>query len=89
VDRERLRLALEHHDIEARPVWKPMHMQPVFSDCPVHGGSVSQSLFEQGLCLPSGSHLTTDDLMHVVTVIRHTLLGRHESAVPAAMVGVL
>ncbi len=60
-DRERIRLALEAEDIEARPVWKPMHLQPVFADSPMFGGDVSARLFEQGLCLPSGSAMTDED----------------------------
>ncbi|MEM8609713.1 MAG: aminotransferase class I/II-fold pyridoxal phosphate-dependent enzyme [Myxococcota bacterium] len=57
---------LEGHDIEARPVWKPMHLQPVYRDCPAIGGSVSESLFARGLCLPSGSSLTDDDQQRVI-----------------------
>ncbi len=53
-DRERIRLALEAEDIESRPLWKPMHLQPVFADVPAYGGEVSARLFERGLCLPSG-----------------------------------
>jgi pyridoxal phosphate-dependent aminotransferase EpsN len=56
-DREALRLAFDAHDIEARPVWKPMHMQPVFSSCRVRGGRVAEGIFARGLCLPSGSSL--------------------------------
>jgi dTDP-4-amino-4,6-dideoxygalactose transaminase len=69
-DREAIRLALEQANIEARPVWKPMHMQPVFAGYPVIGGSVSEDIFDRGLCLPSGSDLTEDDLERVVDVIR-------------------
>ncbi|MBC7366768.1 MAG: aminotransferase class I/II-fold pyridoxal phosphate-dependent enzyme [Undibacterium sp.] len=69
-DREAIRLALEAENIEARPVWKPMHLQPIFKDCAVFGGAVSERLFENGLCLPSGSNLTTDDLERVVEVMR-------------------
>ena len=57
-DREEIRLALEAENIESRPVWKPMHMQPVFAGCEVIGGSVSEDLFAHGLCLPSGSSMT-------------------------------
>ena len=56
--REDLRLALETSNIESRPLWKPMHMQPIFKDSPFYGGRVSEQLFENGLCLPSGSNLT-------------------------------
>jgi dTDP-4-amino-4,6-dideoxygalactose transaminase len=61
---------LETLDIEARPVWKPMHLQPVFADCQVFGGSVSQRLFENGLCIPSGSSLSDDQRDRVVAGFR-------------------
>ncbi len=75
VDREAIRLALEAEDIEARPVWKPMHLQPVFQDCESVGGAVAADLFERGLCLPSGSSLTEADLTRIVAVIRRTVGG--------------
>lgn len=59
--REALRLSLEADNIESRPLWKPMHLQPVFEKYPYYGGTVSAGLFENGLCLPSGSNLTDDD----------------------------
>ena len=65
-----IRLALERENIESRPVWKPMHRQPVFRDCRVRGGAVSESLFRDCLCLPSGSSLTEADLTRVVECIR-------------------
>ena len=68
--REDIRLALEAHNIESRPVWKPLHLQPVFAKCEVSGGSVAEHLFEQGLCLPSGSNLSIGDLARVCAVIR-------------------
>lgn len=83
VGRDRLRLALEAENIEARPVWKPMHLQPVFSQCEVYGPSVSADLFEHGLCLPSGSNLTESDLDRVVSVIRRVVFS---STRPAAAV---
>ncbi len=61
ITREDLRLAMEEENIESRPLWKPMHMQPVFADCPFYGNGTSEKLFEQGLCLPSGSNLTDED----------------------------
>ncbi len=61
-DRESIRLALEAENIESRPLWKPMHLQPVFSSCRVRGGDVSADLFARGLCLPSGSNLVENDL---------------------------
>jgi dTDP-4-amino-4,6-dideoxygalactose transaminase len=71
-DRERIRLALEEEDIESRPLWKPMHLQPVFRDAPAYGGDVSARLFEHGLCLPSGSALVDDDQRRVVEVLLAT-----------------
>lgn len=59
--REDLRLALDARNIESRPLWKPMHLQPVFAGCAFYGGSVARELFENGLCLPSGSNLSEDD----------------------------
>ena len=69
VDREGVRLALANDDIEARPLWKPMHLQPVFSRCRVYGGRVGRRLFETGLCLPSGSALTEAERARVLAVI--------------------
>jgi dTDP-4-amino-4,6-dideoxygalactose transaminase len=68
-DREQVRLALADEQIEARPVWKPLHMQPVFQDCECFGGEVSEDLFERGLCLPSGSNLTDAELQRVIETI--------------------
>jgi pyridoxal phosphate-dependent aminotransferase EpsN len=68
--REDVRLALESENIEARPVWKPLHLQPVFKDCPYYGTGFSEEIFDKGLCLPSGSNLNRQDLQRVVKVIR-------------------
>lgn len=70
VDREAVRLALEAENIEARPVWKPMHLQPVFKGARVRGGAVAADLFERGLCLPSGTGMNEYDIMRVVEVVR-------------------
>jgi len=64
-DREAVRLALEAENIESRPVWKPMHLQPAFSGCRVRGGAVAEDLFRRGLCLPSGSNLSQADRRRV------------------------
>jgi len=61
VTREDIRLELEKDNIECRPLWKPMHMQPVFADCPYYGNGTSEKLFEDGLCLPSGSNMTNEE----------------------------
>src|SRR5262245_25430608 len=68
-DREAVRLALEQEDIESRPLWRPMHLQPVFASHASFGGDVSARLFERGLCLPSGSALTDDDQDRVVATL--------------------
>ena len=65
VSRESIRLELEKDNIESRPLWKPMHMQPVFSSCRAYLSGVSEKLFEKGLCLPSGSNLSESDLERV------------------------
>ncbi len=68
-DREAVRRALEAADIEARPVWKPMHLQPVFAACRVVGGTTAARLFEHGLCLPSGSSLTEADQGRIIDLV--------------------
>lgn len=68
-DREAVRLSLEEENIEARPVWKPMHLQPAFSGFPVVGGRVSEELFRDGLCLPSGSAMSQADVDRVAAII--------------------
>lgn len=79
VDREQLRLALNDVQIESRPVWKPLHMQPVFADCESIGGAVSEDLFARGLCLPSGSNLTDEDLNRVIGGIKAVHEGKKNS----------
>ncbi len=69
-DREKVRLALAEQNIEARPVWKPMHLQPIFAGTRCSGGAVAERLFDHGLCLPSGSNLTDSDLQRVVDAVR-------------------
>ncbi len=71
--REKIRLALEKENIESRPLWKPMHLQPVFQEFPAYVDGTSEDLFERGLCLPSGSNLSDDDLRRVVDVIKEVL----------------
>ncbi|MBE7447186.1 MAG: aminotransferase class I/II-fold pyridoxal phosphate-dependent enzyme [Planctomycetia bacterium] len=69
-DREAVRQALERENIESRPVWKPMHMQPVFKGCSMRGGAVCEDLFKRGLCLPSGTAMTPGDIDRVIRVIK-------------------
>lgn len=68
-----LRRHLESLNIESRPLWKPMHVQPVFSDAPYYGGDVATSLFKTGLCLPSGSNLTESDWNRIEQGIKDLL----------------
>ena len=68
--RDEILAELVGRNIEARPAWKPMHLQPAFADCVMRGGAVSGELFRRGVCLPSGSALTRDDRARVVDVIR-------------------
>lgn len=70
--REEIRANLADHDIESRPAWKPMHLQPAYADCRFIGSGVAQEIFETGLCLPSGSDLTTPEIERVCDVILRT-----------------
>jgi dTDP-4-amino-4,6-dideoxygalactose transaminase len=87
-----IRLALAAQQIESRPLWKPMHQQPVFRDCPFYGSgaatTVSDGLFATGLCLPSGSNLTAEDRQRVVDIIGETwaVRGGHETSQPTTEV---
>jgi dTDP-4-amino-4,6-dideoxygalactose transaminase len=76
ITRETLRLSLEAENIESRPLWKPMHLQPVFASYPYYGGTVAEDLFENGLCLPSGSNLTNEDRERIAAVIRNVFVNR-------------
>jgi dTDP-4-amino-4,6-dideoxygalactose transaminase len=73
VNREQLRLALEAENIESRPLWKPMHLQPIFEQYAYFGNGVSDDLFERGLCLPSGSNLTDAQFERVIRTIEQTI----------------
>ena len=70
ITREDIRLAFEAENIESRPLWKPMHLQPVFEDALYFGGTVAEDLFRDGLCLPSGSNLTEEDRERIAGVIQ-------------------
>lgn len=71
--REDIRLRLLEHQIEARPLWKPMHMQPLYNGAPYHGLGVDERLFQQGLCLPSGSDMSDSEQDEVIEIIQDTL----------------
>lgn len=72
--REALRLSLESENIESRPLWKPMHLQPVFANYPAFGNGVSEDLFNKGLCLPSGSSLTEDQQSRIIDAVKGFLV---------------
>ena len=72
--REDLRLTLLEDNIESRPLWKPMHLQPVFENSPYYGGNVSEQLFENGLCLPSGSNLTDKERERIAKKVKEVFL---------------
>lgn len=69
-DRETIRLALEEENVESRPLWKPMHLQPLLKEYEMIGGAVCEELFEKGLCLPSGTAMTDEDIDRIVSVIK-------------------
>lgn len=71
--REAIRLHLLQYNIESRPLWKPMHLQPVFAEAPYFGGTVAEQLFDQGLCLPSGSKLSTGEKDRVLAALDEVL----------------
>jgi dTDP-4-amino-4,6-dideoxygalactose transaminase len=70
IDRETLRLSFEADNIESRPLWKPLHLQPIFEQYPYYGNEVAETLFEKGLCLPSGSNLNDTDRERIADVVR-------------------
>ena len=72
-DREKLRLAFEAANIESRPLWKPMHLQPVFAGCPAFVNGTSEKLFENGLCLPSGSNIDEEGRERIAEVLKREL----------------
>ena len=69
INREALRLAFEAANIESRPLWKPMHLQPIFEHYPYYGSNVAETLFEKGLCLPSGSNLSDEERVRIKKVV--------------------
>ena len=70
INREDIRLELLKNNIESRPLWKPMHLQPVFNSYDSYNNGISEDLFDRGLCLPSGSNMNENDLQRVVNVIK-------------------
>jgi len=80
ITREDIRIALEKENIECRPLWKPMHMQPLYEKYPFYGSGVSEVLFEYGLCLPSGSNMTEKDRERVLSALQKVLKGKRSAA---------
>lgn len=72
---EALRVALDQADIEARPVWKPMHKQPVYKDAPAYVNGVSEAIFKVGMCLPAGPYVSDEDVRYIVKTIKENLIG--------------
>ena len=70
ISRETLRIAFTSENIESRPLWKPMHLQPIFEAYPYYGNNVAETLFDKGLCLPSGSNLTEEDRGRITKVVK-------------------
>jgi pyridoxal phosphate-dependent aminotransferase EpsN len=83
VGRDEVIAALAEMNIEARPLWKPMHLQPLYEGCECHGGEVSEQLFEQGICLPSSSSLELQDQALVIATVRAALGARPQAAQPS------
>ncbi|MDE6769892.1 MAG: DegT/DnrJ/EryC1/StrS family aminotransferase, partial [Muribaculaceae bacterium] len=71
---EAMRMALDRANVEARPLWKPMHCQPVYRDAPAYLNGVSESLFFKGLCLPAGPYVTDDDVRYIVNEIKSNII---------------
>ena len=70
MNREDLRVHLDANNIESRPLWKPLHTQPIFKDSKYYGDNISDMLFERGLCLPSGTNMSDEDIDRVITNIK-------------------
>lgn len=71
---EAMRMGLDAMGIESRPLWKPMHKQPVYRNCPAYVNGVSESLFKVGLCLPSGPYVTDEDVAYIVNCLKKNIL---------------
>ena len=71
---EALRMCLDKANIEARPLWKPMHRQPVFKGCPAYVNGVSDALFKTGICLPAGPYVTDDDVRYIADTIKASII---------------
>jgi dTDP-4-amino-4,6-dideoxygalactose transaminase len=71
---EAMRIQLDIAGIESRPLWKPMHKQPVFKNAPAYTNGVSESIFKRGLCLPSGPMVTDEDVNYIIETIKSTII---------------
>ena len=71
---EALRIALDRANVEARPLWKPMHRQPVYRNTPAYVNGVSEELFRTGICLPAGPYVSDDDVRYITDVIRDSIV---------------
>ena len=71
---EALRVYMDAAGIEARPVWKPMHKQPVYRNCPAYVNGVSEAIFKVGMCLPAGPYVSDDDVKYIVETIKSAII---------------
>ena len=74
VNVEALRIYMLEQKIETRPVWKPMHKQPVYADCPAYVNGVSEEIFHKGMCLPAGPMVTDEDVKYIVEQIKNAII---------------
>jgi pyridoxal phosphate-dependent aminotransferase EpsN len=81
--RDALIRKLDEANIEARPVWKPMHLQPLYAGCELYGGTVAEDLFRSGICLPSSSSLSSEEQLHVINTVRTAVGTRATTTIPA------
>jgi dTDP-4-amino-4,6-dideoxygalactose transaminase len=86
IDCTTLRLALEEENIESRPIWKPLHLQPLYQDYPYYGGTVAENLFAQGLCLPSGSNTTEAEKERIQKVIEQVFKTKNKITIKGAVI---
>jgi pyridoxal phosphate-dependent aminotransferase EpsN len=84
ISRDALIRKLDEANIEARPVWKPMHLQTLYAGCEVYGGAVAESLFSSGICLPSSTSLSSEEQLHVINTVRTAVGTRAATTLPAA-----
>ena len=86
---EALRIALDQAAVESRPVWKPMHKQPVYASVPAYVNGVSESIFKVGMCLPTGPCVSDDDIRYIVDIIKQSVALKHKLVLVGTLIGIL